>query len=126
MKVKRRGVALFAAAGLGFAAACTQPGRATEGRAAPRWKALPLEAPSGRRDDTGSYVVEERASASFVRPRVVADENVCGGRKRARVAVLIYDPVLACEGGKHVTEWLNARDPVEYSHILADVVREAS
>src|SRR5262245_36869897 len=126
MAVKSRWIAGAAALGLGIAAGCAQPGRATAGRDVPRWRALPLEAPKGNRDSTGSYVVEDRAAASFVRPRVVADDRVCGGRKRSRVAVLVYDPVLKCEGGKRVTEWLNAADPVEYSHIMADVVRQAS
>jgi len=126
MAVTTKWCARAGALWLGFAAACSLPGRATDGRNVPRWRSLPVETPTGRLDSTGSYVVEERAPASFVRPKVVADERVCGGRKKARVAVLIYDPVLKCEGGKRVTEWLNAADPVEYSHVMADVVRQAS
>ncbi len=118
--------AAVVAAALGIAAACAQSGPVAAAPAAPKWKSLPVVAPTGHLEATGSYVVEDRAAASFARPPVVADARVCGGRKRSRVAVLIYDPVLKCEGGKRVTEWLNARDPVEYSYIMADVVRAAS
>jgi hypothetical protein len=118
---RRIAIAAVAAAGFGIAAACAQLGGA-----APRWRSLPTGVAAGHRDATGSYVVDDRASASFTRPPVVVDERVCGGSKLSRVAVLIYDPVLACEGGKRVTEWLNARDPVEYSYVMADVVRQAS
>jgi hypothetical protein len=93
---------------------------------APRWRSLPAVEPAGKQEFTGSFVVEDRAAAKWTRPPVVYDAKAATGRKLSKVAVLIYDPVLKCEGGKRVTEWLNARDPVEYSHILCDVVREAS
>jgi hypothetical protein len=40
--------------------------------------------------------------------------------------VLIYNPVLESEGGKTLIEHLKANDPREYSHILVNVIREAS
>lgn len=90
------------------------------------WRSLPEVAPVGERDHTGSYVVADRAAAKWTRPPVVYDARVATGRKRSNVAVLIYDPILESEGGKRLTEWLDGRDPVEYSRILANVVREAS
>jgi hypothetical protein len=111
---------LLCMAALVLASACAAP------RRAPPWRSLPEAAPSGRKESTGACVVEDRAAAKWTRPPVVHDESVCTGRKLSNVAVLIYDPVLECEGGKRLTEWLDARDPVEYSHVLANVIREAS
>src|SRR5688572_18569051 len=89
--------------------------------------ALPQQStPPGRLESTGSYVVDDRASAKWNRPPVRYDAKVCTGRKQADVAVLIYDPVLESEGNKRLTEFLGAHDPVEYSHILVNVIREAS
>jgi hypothetical protein len=97
-------------------------GGATSGR----WRALPEVAPEGEKCDTGSFLVADRAAAKFARPKVVDDPRVTTGRKKSRVAVLIYDPVLECEGGKRMIDYTAGVDPVECSHILADVVREAS
>ncbi len=90
------------------------------------WRSLPLVEPTGLQESTGSFVVEDRGAAYWTRPEVVYDERLCTGRKQSNVAVLIYDPVLESEGGPRLTEWLKAKDPVEYSHILANVIREAS
>jgi hypothetical protein len=107
--------------------ACAMPRSSTSGSSTSgRWRSLSEVAPVGAQDHTGSFIVEDRTTAAFKRPPVVYDERVCTGRKRSNVVVLIYDPILESEGGKRLTEWLNARDPVEYSHILANVIREAS
>jgi hypothetical protein len=90
------------------------------------WRSLAPVEPTGTLDSTGSHVVADRASERWVKPPVVDDPAVTTGRKLSRVALLIFDPVLKCEGGKRLTEWLNARDPVEYSHVLCDVIRAAS
>lgn len=103
--------------------------RAPVATAAPppaRWRSLPEVAPQGTLAATGSYVVGDRATAPFDRPLVIDDPRVTTGRKKSRVALLIYDPLLESEGGKRLTEHLGAADPVEYSHILVNVVREAS
>jgi hypothetical protein len=120
--VRRRLASFVGSVGIvGLAVAgCADP------RATPSWKSLPPVEPTGKLDSTGSFVVEERGAAKWTRPPVVYDERACTGRKRSGVVVLIYDPILESEGGKRMTEFLNARDPVEYSHVLADVIREAS
>jgi len=52
--------------------------------------------------------------------------GVTTGRKGAKVVVLIYDPILESQGSRPLTELVSANDPIEYSHILVDVIREAS
>jgi hypothetical protein len=63
---------------------------------------------------------------AWKKPPFVYNPTAATGRKLAKVIVLIYDPVLPSRGGKGLIEELKASDPVEYSHILANVVREAS
>lgn len=75
---------------------------------------------------TGSYVVRDRAHAEWRRPAFEYNASAATGRKRAKVVVVIYNPVLEAEGGKTLIEHLKANDPREFSHILANVVREAS
>jgi len=94
--------------------------------AEPAWKSLPVVAPTGEKAHTGSYVVTDRASVAWTRPPFTPDARVSTGRKAAKVVVVVYDPILEREGGKRMTEFLGANDPVEYSHILANVIREAS
>ncbi|MFO0982994.1 MAG: hypothetical protein U1E76_14905 [Planctomycetota bacterium] len=92
----------------------------------PAWRKLAVVSPSGHKEGTGSYVVDDRASVRWTRPPVVDDAHVATGRKSANVALVIYNPVLEIVGGKTLIQHLNAHDPVEYSHILASVIREAS
>ncbi len=92
----------------------------------PSWKSLPIVQPEGQKQMTGSYTVRDRAAAKWTRPKFVYNEKAATGRKLAKVIVLIYNPTLKSEGGKRLIEYLKANDPVEYSHILANVVREAS
>ena len=90
------------------------------------WRDLPTVAPTGERTATGSYVVADREKLDWQRPPFHYDEHVSTGRKHAKVIVLIYNPVLECEGGKTLIEYVGGVDPVEYSHILANVIRQAS
>ncbi|GIW88695.1 MAG: hypothetical protein KatS3mg108_3019 [Isosphaeraceae bacterium] len=90
------------------------------------WKELPVVEPTGERSHTGSYVVADRKAVEWTRPAVRYDPRVASGRKRAKVVVLIYDPILKSRGGVRLVEWLKGTDPEEASRILADVVREAS
>lgn len=92
----------------------------------PAWKALPEVQPAGKLMHTGSYVVKDRAAVKWERPPVKYDEQVCTGRKHAKVIVVIYNPVLENDGGKTMIEHAKANDPREYSYILANVIREAS
>jgi hypothetical protein len=115
-----------AAIGLILAAAASRPVAADTAAARPAWRSLPEAAPAGERRHTGSFTVADPPSAGWRKPAIPVDEKAARGRKRAPVAVVIYDPVLASEGGKTLTEHLKANDPVEYSHILANVIREAS
>src|SRR5262245_15766662 len=94
----------------------------------PSWKSLPIVAPTGEKQWTGSYTVDESAlkSVAWKKPAFAYDAAAATGRKAAKVIVIIYDPVLESLGGKTMIENLKAIDPVEYSHILANVIREAS
>jgi hypothetical protein len=94
--------------------------------AAQSWRDLPEVAPQGTKTHTGAYVVQDRKSLDWERPTFEYDPDVATGRKHAKVIVLIYNPVLESEDGKTLIEYVNGADPVEYSHILANVVREAS
>jgi hypothetical protein len=93
---------------------------------APQWKALPQVEPQGELRHTGSHTVRDRDAVRWTRPRFTYDPNVSTGRKLSRVIVLIYDPIIEKEGGRRFTEIIDANDPVQYSHILVDVIRQAS
>lgn len=90
------------------------------------WRDLPLVQPEGRQTSTGSYVVRDRAKMHWQRPVFHYNEHVATGRKHAKVVVLIYNPVLESEGGRTLIEHVRGCDPVEYSHILANVIQQAS
>lgn len=92
----------------------------------PSWKSLPGVKPAGIEAHTGSFVVKEPGEAEWKRPGFTYDAKVATGRKRARVVVVVYNPVLEREGGKTLIEHIGANDPVEYSHVLVNVIREAS
>ncbi len=94
--------------------------------AASAWRSLPVVEPKGERAHTGSFTVKDPLAAGWKKPPFAYGEKAATGRKLARVAVVIYDPVLEMEGGKTLIEHLKANDAVEYSHILANVIREAS
>lgn len=99
---------------------------ATAQAKAPQWKALPQVKPMGEKQFTGSHTVKDRETLKWSRPKFTYDAAVATGRKHSKVIVLIYDPVIEKEGGKRFTELIKANDPVQYSHILADVIRQAS
>lgn len=90
------------------------------------WKRLPVAQPLGKKQLTGSYVVAEPSQAGWKDPKLPYSARAATGRKHAKVVVLIYNPVLEKEGGKRLIEFVKGADPVEYSHILANVIREAS
>ncbi len=117
---------IFAAVG-GLAAMAQAPAerKAAAGPAA-AWRSLPVAAPLGEKQHTGSYTVGDPTKTGWQRPKIAYDERAATGRKRAKVVVLIYDPILESEGGKRLTEHVKANDPVEYSYILRNVIREAS
>ena len=94
--------------------------------AAQDWRNLPTVEPAGRKIHTNSYIVADRADIDWQRPAFKYDPDVATGRKHAKVIVLIYNPVLESESGKTLIEYTGANDPYEYSHILANVIREAS
>jgi hypothetical protein len=92
----------------------------------PSWKSLPDVEPAGTRAHTGSFIVADPAGVRWKQPELRYDEKVATGRKRARVVVVVYNPVLEKEGGKTLIEHIGANGPVEYSHVLVSVIREAS
>jgi hypothetical protein len=92
----------------------------------PGWRDLPIIEPAGEPSHTGSFIVKNRESLEWRKPRLAYNSKACVGRKRAQVIVLIYDPILRSEQGKGLGEVLKGTDPEEASRTLADVVREAS
>lgn len=80
----------------------------------------------GRLAHTGSYVIGKGQPTRWQRPEFRYDAAVATGRKRARVIVVVFDPSLPSLGGVALTEHLRANDPVHYSRILVDVIRQAS
>jgi hypothetical protein len=109
------------AVAVGFLAA-----RATQARAR-TWRSLPRVEPAGRKESTGAYVFSSPGErAAWRKPSFVYNPKAATGRKFSRVVVLIYDPRLKSQGGKSLIEYVKGSDPVEYSHILANVIREAS
>ena len=113
---------LMALIGWPAALAGEEPGE----RPQPAWKSLPIVKPVGEQASTGSYTVKDRAQANWTKPAFVYNQWAATGRKHAKVVVVIYNPVLESQGGKPLIELLGANDPVEFSHILANVIREAS
>ncbi|MBM4062246.1 MAG: hypothetical protein FJ265_14285, partial [Planctomycetes bacterium] len=79
----------------------------------------------GQLAHTGSYVVDKGQPTKWRRPPFRYDPAVAAGRKHAKVVVVIYDPMLP-ETGKRLRAHVGGNDPVHYSHILADVIRQAS
>ncbi len=80
----------------------------------------------GRLAHTGSYTIGKGQPTRWQKPPFHYDEKVAAGRKQAKVIVLIYDPKLPQKGGIRLTEYAHANDPVQYSHILKDVIQQAS
>lgn len=73
---------------------------------------------------TGSWVVEKGAPTQWRKPPFRFDPAVASGHKHAKVVVVVYDPKLP--DGKHLIEHVRGNDPVHYSRILVDVIRQAS
>jgi hypothetical protein len=92
----------------------------------PAWKSLPEVEPQGELQPQGCYTVADPQRAGWQRPPFRYDPAVATGRKLAKVLVLIYNPIFQGEGGQSIIDFYHWNDPVEYSHILANVIREAS
>src|SRR5262249_30193697 len=92
----------------------------------PAWKALPVLEPRGEKQSTGSYTVADPLGGKGKRPPVADEKKGATGPETAKDTVPHYNPIPAREGGKSMVEYLKANDPVEYSHILANVARDAS
>jgi hypothetical protein len=86
----------------------------------------PAAVPKPQRAHTGALVVEKGVSTSWQRPEFTYDAKVATGRKAAKVVVVIYDPILEAHDNQRLTQWLRAADPVEFSRILVDVIRQSS
>lgn len=84
------------------------------------------EGAEGQLAHTGAYVLAKGQPSAWRRPPFRYEEQVATGRKAAKVVVVVYDPVLEGQGGVRLTSHVKANDPVHYSHILADVIRQAS
>jgi hypothetical protein len=90
------------------------------------WKALPIVKPQGEKQSTGSFTIKDRNRVSWNRPPFAFNAAAATGRKTAKVIVLIYDPPVPSHGGNSLIAAIKGNDPIEYSHILANVIREAS
>jgi hypothetical protein len=91
----------------------------------PAWKSLPIVKPVGSLESTGSYVTDP-ATTPWTKPKFVYNAKAATGRKEAKVIVLVYNPVLDKSTVETLIQRIKANDPVEYSHILVDTIREAS
>lgn len=101
----------------------------TAAYAAPaEWRKLPKVEPAGQKVMTSSYTVRDRAEQKWTRPPFKYNEQAATGRKHAKVIVLIYNPTVPTpDGGEaKLLDYVKGGDPVEYSYILANVIREAS
>lgn len=108
-----------------LALAAALPAFAAKSPATPSWKSLPEVKPVGEIQHTGSYTTDP-ATTAWTKPKFVYNEKAATGRKEAKVIVLIYNPILDKATGETLIQRIKANDPVEYSHILADTIREAS
>jgi hypothetical protein len=75
---------------------------------------------------TGAYVIGKGQPTKWTKPKFVYDGEVAMGRKTAKVLVLVYDPVLPQHGNVSLRTHVKGTDPVHASHILADVIQQAS
>ena len=89
------------------------------------WKTLPEAAAVGEKAHTGAHVSDPR-TADWRRPPFIYDPAVATGPKRAKVIVLIFNPVVESRDGARLIEHLNANDPWQYSRILAETIRTCS
>ena len=92
----------------------------------PAWRSLPIVRPAGRKQEQGCFTVADPRRTGWKRPRFVYNGRAATGRKLAKVIVLIYNPRLPKHGNQTLIEYFKWNDPVEFSHILADVVQQAS
>ena len=90
------------------------------------WRDLPVRKPDGVVANTGAFIIGKKQVTDWTRPARHYDAAVASGRKRAKVVVVIYNPILEAHGGKTLREHVGANDPRHYSRILVDVVRQAS
>jgi hypothetical protein len=110
---------LIVTLGVPCSAAKTKPAK-------PAWMSLPAVKPTGEKQFQGCYTVEDRKSIDWKRPPFVYNEKAATGRKLAKVIVLIYNPILKKHGNVRLTDYYKLNDPIEYSNILVDVIRQAS
>ncbi|MGE0142916.1 MAG: hypothetical protein AB7I19_00880 [Planctomycetota bacterium] len=82
--------------------------------------------PVPQRAHTGALVFDKGVDTGWVRPQCVFDPKIASGRKAAKVVVVVYDPILEAHGNQRLTQWLRSADPVEFSRILVDVIRQSS
>lgn len=102
------------------------PGGATAKPTLPAWRSLPFVPPQGEKQPQGCYTVADPRKVGWKRPPFHYNPQVATGRKRAKVIVLIYNPILRTKGNQTLIEYFGWNDPVEYSYILVDVIRQAS
>ncbi|MBK8096781.1 MAG: hypothetical protein IPK26_06720 [Planctomycetes bacterium] len=80
----------------------------------------------GRLAHTGAFVIGRGQPTQWQKPAFAYDAKVATGSKHAKVVVVIYDPILEAHGGVRLTQHVKAADPLHYSRILVDVIRQAS
>lgn len=92
----------------------------------PAWKSLPYVAPQGEQEENIKCYMSDPKTSDWKRPEFVYNQDVAVKPVKSKVIVLIYNPILKTKGNVSLIEYLKANDPVEYSKIMADVVRRAS
>jgi hypothetical protein len=89
------------------------------------WKSLPAAAPVGEMQSTGSHIVAVSEVEKWRPPTFRYLQRAATGRKNSKVIVIIYNPTIRSSNARLI-DVLKANDPVQYSMILRDVIREAS
>ena len=90
------------------------------------WKCLPERAPKGEMEENIKCYMEDPKTSDWQPPNFNYDHQVAVMPIKAKVIVLIYDPVLKSQGNQKLTEYLKARDPRKLSQFLCDIIRDSS
>ena len=92
----------------------------------PAWQTLPDRKPKGQMDENIKCYLEDPKTSDWQPPAFAYDHGVACLPVKAKVIVLIYDPLLLTGGGTKLTKYLKANDPRKLSQLLCDVVKDCS
>ena len=125
------GIALGAAAALLYVsqkASTREKIRVKEGvkNTVPAWKTFPIREPKGEMEENIKCYLEDPKTSDWQPTAFAYDHGVACLPVKAKVIVLIYDPLLLTGGGTKLTKYLKANDPKKLSYQLCDVIKDAS